>query len=179
MISWVPIYSCILVAVALAGLLGKRIGVYIAPRILDRPVPRFNRVLFLLTLGTALYFLGMNLLKWRAFRVYDDTAITLQVIHNLSLGNGRRSSVQASMVGSANYFACHGSLILYPVAVLYWLLPHPATVYACWGIMLATPVWMLGRWGRNHYGETGAGLSAPLIYLSLPTLQHAGLFELH
>lgn len=178
MLPFTASYAAIFAAIALSLMLGARRGSS-ADGFWTASLPRPARRAAVLAGVFALLVFSLQVLRWRAFRVYTDTAIEMQVIHNLAYGNGPVSSIHPSMGCGENVFGYHLSLIYLPVAALYRLCPHPFTIYAIWAVALAIPAWRLGRWGEARYGATRAALVPPLLYLLLPTLQHAALFEIH
>ncbi len=131
-----------------------------------------------LALGlAALYALGyswVSILKYRAYQYDDfDLAIFVQALSGIPRGTLYSSIRGMSWLGD------HSSLLLFPLAPLFAVAPHPVTLLVIQSLALglgALPVFWLAR---RELGDPGLGLGCAALYLLQPALGYVNLYEFH
>jgi uncharacterized membrane protein len=135
---------------------------------------RATLVVWALIAAYAAVFITISLVKYANFLYNDfDMAIFAQAAHTTL-----RGSLYSSILG-VNYLANHMSLLMFPLSVIYVVLPSPVTLLVVQTVVLALgalPVFWLAR--REIRSDFVAVCFAAL-YLLYPALGYSNLYEFH
>ncbi len=169
----------------LAVLAAGGLGAWIGYRTLSCPVDprRLKTVFFCLWFGAAGLWAALAVRSLWTYHKYFDTAVEVQTIHNIALGRGPISSINAECMSdpdrNASYFSYHACLAYYPTALLYRLFPSAPMLVALGAVCVALGAVVVFRLTLSLLGATWPALIPPLAYLLYPTVQYAALWEFH
>ncbi len=119
------------------------------------------------------FFSVVSFLKYRAFS-YNDFDLA---IHAQTLWNIWHSSIYSSILG-IDFLGNHSHLIIFLLAPVYKLFPHPFTLLflqSCALGVAAYPVFLLAR----TFFSSRLAVVISLLYLLYPALGYVNLFEFH
>jgi uncharacterized membrane protein len=130
-------------------------------------------ILYVLIFGYIFYFCLISAIKFYAYSFYDfDLAV-----HALSIWNIVHGSIFNSILGIP-FLGNHLNLILFLLAPVYFIFPHPFTLLFIQTLFLglgAVPIYLLAK---RVLDEKWA-LVLVFAYLFYPALAYANLFEFH
>ena len=142
-----------------------------APGFFDR---RGTLIVWVLMGLYAAVFITFSLIKYYWFLYNDfDLAIFAQAAHGTM-----RGSMHSSILG-LNYLGSHMSLVMLPIAPVYFIFPHPVTLLVLQTVVLALgalPVYWLARRELKN-GFLAVAFAA--LYLLYPALGYSNLYEFH
>ena len=116
-----------------------------------------------------------SILQHEAFRTNVwDLGLFEQIMWNLSHGYGFQSSV----IGF-NFLGDHLAFSLVLLAPLYWLVPHAWTLLIIQSVIIGAGGIAAFRFAERHLPNPYLAVCATTVYLTLPILGYANLFDFH
>ncbi len=105
-----------------------------------------------------------------------DLALMSHIFNRLILGEGLTSSL---IVAGGSFLGHHFSPLLYLLAPLYYLCPHPEVLLGVQAASIGLAAWSLYRLGQEVLGSAWAACAMALAYLFLPGLSEGVFSDFH
>jgi uncharacterized membrane protein len=128
--------------------------------------------------GSSVYLLLFQLLKYRAHKNYVDFAAWSEIVGNIARGHGAISSIQEGLVsGSANWFSVHFTPLIYVFGLAFAAIPTPVIVIVLQFAFLSATVPILYRYAKDSLGSPHQALVIASVFVLYPTYQYIHLYE--
>jgi uncharacterized membrane protein len=105
-----------------------------------------------------------------------DMGIYAQILYNASQGRGLTTTL---LMENTNHLAEHFAPVLWPLALVYGLLPSPAMLVALQQVFLGASGVPVFLWARHTLQDTRLALLVLASYLAMPALSRIALSEFH
>jgi uncharacterized membrane protein len=117
---------------------------------------------------------------WSRHRGFQTHAADLGIFTNGIWNISQTGSPYSSIKGGISLLADHQDFLIYPLAALFSLLPHPATLLAIQALALASGGIALYLLARQRLGRSSlVPALLPLIYWACTSIRSANLFDFH
>jgi len=174
--QYVNLYIKSILFVCLSGIVSLILAFVVSPeRFLQKIFKKY--FLFILMVFFFFYISIFQILKFKSFNCYIDLAVPLQVLHNIITGNGAISSLEEALNGNAYWFSAHFSPIIYPIAIIFSLIPKVETIIVLQTlgfVLTCLPLyWYSNRILKNEI----ASVLFALVFLLYPPVHYMALYE--
>jgi hypothetical protein len=105
-----------------------------------------------------------------------DMGIYAQILWNASQGRGLSTTL---LMENTNHLAEHFAPVLWPLALVYALIPSPVMLVILQQVFLGASGLPVYLWARRLLGHTGLALLVLASYLAMPALSRIALSEFH
>ena len=173
--QYINLYVKSICFICLTGIIFFFSSLIISERLLHRIFRKY--FLFLAMFFFSSYIITFQILKFKSFHCYIDLAVPLQVLHNVIIGNGPISSLEEALNGNAYWFSAHFSPIIYPISIIFSLVPKVETIIVLQTLgftLTCLPLyWYSNRVLKNEIASV-LFASAFLLY---PPIHYMALYE--
>lgn len=120
------------------------------------------------------------LAAWARHRGFQTHAADLGIFTNGIWNLSQTGSPYSSIKGGVSLLADHQDFLIYPLAAVFSLLPHPATLLAIQALALSSGGIALSFLARQRLGRSSlVPALLPLIYWACTPIRAANLFDFH
>ena len=146
----------------------------------SKPSPSRFAGVALILIFTALYA-AASIFRHSHFGSYEDLAMFDQMLWNVREGRGLLTSISGNphLLFSHHFFSEHVSPILYLLAWPAGLTSGPEALLVIQALALALSAWPAARIVAARFHSPWGGILIAAIWLSLPGLWRAGLYDFH
>lgn len=173
---YINLYARAILCICLTGSVTFILTLILSPKILfQRKYKKY--FLFVVSAVFFSYIVIFQILKFRSFHCYADLAVPLQVLHNITTGNGPISSLEASFHGYDNWFSAHFSPIIYLVSLFFYCSPKVETIIILQTLGFALTCFPLYWYANSLFKNELASFFIAVAFLLYPSIHYAALYE--